>query len=139
MVLVPVWVTDVMDRPVMDLQKDDFALFQDDEQQKLEYFSTEDAPVSAGMILDLSKSMSNKFDMERQAVSEFFKAANEQDDYLVITFSDHPRRLPARRSPSTPLNRTWRCRRPMGTRRFSTRLPTARTGCATRNTGAKRC
>ena len=38
MVLVPVSVTDVMDRPVMDLQKDDFALFQDDEQQKLEYF-----------------------------------------------------------------------------------------------------
>jgi len=91
MVLVPVSVTDVMDRPVMDLQKDDFALFQDDEQQKLEYFSTEDAPVSAGMILDLSKSMSNKFEMERRAVSEFFKAANEQDDYFVITFSDHPK------------------------------------------------
>lgn len=91
MVLVPVSVTDVMNRPVMDLRKDDFALFQDDEQQKLEYFSTEDAPVSAGMILDLSKSMSNKFEMERQAVSEFFKNANAQDDYFVITFADRPK------------------------------------------------
>jgi Ca-activated chloride channel homolog len=95
MVLVPVSVTDLLNRPVVDLQKGDFALFQDDEPQKLEYFSTEDAPVSAGLLLDLSKSMTNKFDMEREAVSQFFKNANEQDDYFVITFADHPKLITA--------------------------------------------
>jgi Ca-activated chloride channel homolog len=91
MVLVPVSVTDVMNRPVMDLRREDFALFQDDELQKVEYFSTEDAPISVGLLLDLSKSMTNKFDMERAAVTEFFKNANKQDDYFTITFSDRPK------------------------------------------------
>jgi Ca-activated chloride channel family protein len=91
MVLVPVSVTDVMDRPVMNLQKEDFSLFQDEQQQQLEYFTTEDAPISVGLLLDLSKSMTNKFDMERAAVSEFFRNANQQDDYFVITFADRPK------------------------------------------------
>jgi Ca-activated chloride channel family protein len=91
LVLVPVTVSDVMNRPVMNLQKEDFNLFQDNEQQKVEYFSTEDAPVSMGLILDLSKSMTGKFEMERSAVTEFFRNANRQDDYFVITFSDRPK------------------------------------------------
>jgi Ca-activated chloride channel family protein len=91
MVLVPVSVTDVLNRPVMNLQKQDFALFQDELPQKLEYFTTEDAPISVGLLLDLSRSMTNKFDMERAAVSEFFRNANEQDDYFVITFADRPK------------------------------------------------
>ena len=95
MVLVPVTVTDVLDRPVMNLTKDDFALFQDDQQEKVEYFSTEDAPISVGLLLDLSRSMTNKFEMERAAVTEFFKSANKQDDYFAITFSDHPKLVTA--------------------------------------------
>lgn len=95
MVLVPVSVMDVMDRPVMNLTKEDFALFQDDQQQKVEYFSTEDAPISVGLLLDLSRSMTNKFEMERAAVTEFFKSANKQDDYFAITFSDHPKLVTA--------------------------------------------
>ena len=90
LVLVPVMVTDAMNRPVTGLDKQDFALYQDDERQEIRYFATEDAPISVGLLLDISKSMSNKFDTERAAVSEFFKNANPQDDYLVITFSDRP-------------------------------------------------
>jgi len=90
MVLVPVRVTDVADRPVMGLEKHNFALYQDGEEQQVGYFSTEDVPISVGLILDLSKSMTSKFDMERAAVSEFFKNANGLDDYFVITFSDRP-------------------------------------------------
>lgn len=93
MVLVPVVVTDAMNRPVMGLEKQNFALYQDDEQQQIGYFATEDTPISVGLILDLSKSMTNKFSMERAAVSEFFQNANRLDDYFVITFADHPKLL----------------------------------------------
>jgi Ca-activated chloride channel family protein len=93
LVLVPVMVTDAMNRPVTGLDKQDFSLYQDDVRQEIRYFSTEDAPISVGLLLDLSKSMSNKFDTERAAVSEFFKNANPQDNYLVIIFSDHPKIL----------------------------------------------
>jgi Ca-activated chloride channel family protein len=90
MVLVPVLVTDMTDHPVMGLEKHNFSLYQDGEEQQIGYFATEDAPISVGLILDLSKSMTNKFDMVRAAVSEFFKNANAEDDYFVITFSDRP-------------------------------------------------
>lgn len=34
--------------------------------------------------------MTNKIDTKRAAVSEFFKNANPQDDYFVISLSNHP-------------------------------------------------
>jgi Ca-activated chloride channel family protein len=53
-------------------------------------FSTEDSPISIGLLLDLSKRITDKFDAEREAVSEFFKNANSQDDYFVVTSSRRP-------------------------------------------------
>lgn len=90
LVLVPVSVTDMKDRPVLDLGPDDFALFQDEEQQKIEYFSSEEIPISIGLLLDVSNSMTSKFEMERAAVTAFFRNANSQDDYFAITFADRP-------------------------------------------------
>jgi Ca-activated chloride channel family protein len=92
-VLVPVVVTDAMNHPVTGLEKRNFALFDNDEEQEIQYFSIEDSPISVGLLLDLSKSMTNKFDAERSAVSEFFKNANSLDDYFVVTFSNHPEML----------------------------------------------
>jgi Ca-activated chloride channel family protein len=91
LVLVPATVVDAMNRPITDLSVKDFALFEDSAPQKLRYFVTEDAPISIGLILDVSKSMSDKIETERIAVDEFFKNANPQDDYFVITLSDRPR------------------------------------------------
>jgi hypothetical protein len=93
LVLVPVEVTDAMNHPITGLEKRNFVLFDNDEEQEIQYFSTEDSPISVGLLLDLSKSMANKFDAERSAVSEFFKNANSQDDYFVVTFSNHPEML----------------------------------------------
>ncbi len=89
-VLVPVEVTDATNHPVTGLEKQNFVLTEDDERQEIQYFSTEDPPISIGLLLDLSKSMTGKFDAERDAVSEFFKNANPEDDYFVVSFSDHP-------------------------------------------------
>jgi Ca-activated chloride channel homolog len=90
LVLVPVTVTDALNRPVMDLGRENFRVYENDKQQSIRFFSKEDAPISVGMILDFSKSMSNKFDAERIALAEFFKNADPQDDYFAIAFSDHP-------------------------------------------------
>jgi Ca-activated chloride channel family protein len=92
-VLVPVSVTDLMNRPVLGLQEQDFKVYEDNALQKVQYFSAEEAPISVGLLLDTSKSMANKFVTERAAAEEFFKNANPQDDYFVITFADQPRLL----------------------------------------------
>ena len=93
LVLVPVTVTDPMNRPVLELRKQDFKVYEDNELQQIQYFSAEEAPISVGLLLDMSKSMANKFVTERAAAEEFFKNANPQDDYFVITFADRPQLL----------------------------------------------
>ena len=92
-VLVPVMVTDAMNHPVTGLEKKNFVLSENDEQKEIQYFSTEDSPISVGLLVDVSKSMTDKVDAEREAISEFFKNANSEDDYFVVAFSSHPEML----------------------------------------------
>ena len=91
LVLVPVAVTDAENRPVTELQKSDFLLYEGSQQQQIQSFSRETDPISVGIILDVSKSMSDKIVTERAAIAEFFKSADPRDDYFVITLSDRPR------------------------------------------------
>jgi len=93
LVLVPVMVTDSKGTPVMDLARDDFKLFEGDKEQQVQYFYSEDAPISVGIIVDISGSMSNKVERVREAVDEFFKLADPADDYFVITFANRPKVL----------------------------------------------
>lgn len=93
LVLVPVTVTDLKNQPVTDLSKENFKLFEGEKEQTIQDFFSEDARISVGLIVDLSSSMGNKIDAVHQAVDEFFKYANPDDDYFVITFADRPKLL----------------------------------------------
>src|SRR5579859_1013766 len=90
LVLVPVTITDPMNRLVTGLDKENFQLFEGNSAQEIRTFSSEDAPVSLGVIFDSSGSMSSKMDRAKEAVIEFFKTANPQDEFFMITFSDEP-------------------------------------------------
>jgi Ca-activated chloride channel family protein len=90
LVLVPVTITDPMNRLVTGLDRDNFQVFEGKEAQDIKHFSSEDAPVSLGVIFDMSGSMSSKIDRAREAVIEFFKTANPQDEFFMITFADKP-------------------------------------------------
>jgi Ca-activated chloride channel family protein len=92
-VLVPVTITDPMDRLVTGLEKQHFEIFEAGHKQEIRHFSCEDAPISLGVIFDLSGSMADKIDKSREAVVEFFKTANPQDEFFVVTFSDRPELL----------------------------------------------
>lgn len=90
LVLVPVTITDPMNRLVTGLEKENFQLFEGSSPQQIRSFSSEDAPVSLGVIFDSSGSMSSKMDRAKEAVIEFFKTANPQDEFFMITFNDEP-------------------------------------------------
>src|SRR5579863_5021985 len=90
LVLVPVTITDPMNRLVTGLEKENFQLFEGNSAQDIRTFSSEDAPVSLGVIFDSSGSMSSKMDRAKEAVIEFFKTANPQDEFFMITFNDEP-------------------------------------------------
>ena len=90
MVLVPVTVTDPMNRLVTGLEKDDFQIYENNGEQKIQSFASEDAPVSIGIIFDLSGSMSSKLVRARESILQFIKTANPQDEFFVIGFNDRP-------------------------------------------------
>jgi Ca-activated chloride channel family protein len=91
--LVPVFVTDAANRPVITLQKKDFAIYEENKLQDVRYFSSQEAPISIALLVDVSKSMSDKIDTERSAIEQFFNNANPSDEYFAITFSDSHRLL----------------------------------------------
>jgi Ca-activated chloride channel homolog len=93
LVLVPVTVTDRFNRSVTGLDKQDFSVLEEEQPQNIRYFSSEDVPISLGVVLDLSGSMKNKIDLARDAVVEFFASANPQDDYFVVSFANYPKLL----------------------------------------------
>jgi Ca-activated chloride channel family protein len=90
LVLVNVTVTDDWNRIVTGLDKQNFAVAEGSENQELKVFSNEDAPISLGVIFDMSGSMSDKIEKARAAVIEFFKTANPADEFFMITFNDRP-------------------------------------------------
>jgi Ca-activated chloride channel family protein len=90
LVLVPVTVTDPMNRLVTGLEQQDFQIFESSGSQKISSFACEDAPVSIGIIFDLSGSMSSKLIRARNSILEFIKTANPQDEFFVIGFNDRP-------------------------------------------------
>jgi Ca-activated chloride channel homolog len=93
LVLVPVTILDGMNRLIRGLGKNDFQLFEGKRQQQIRYFSNEDTPVSLGIILDVSGSMKDKVERAHEAVMDFLKSANPQDEFFLITFSDKPEQL----------------------------------------------
>src|SRR5216684_3838340 len=87
--LVDVSVTDAHDRPVTFLERDSFRIFEDNIEQEVVNFSSEDVPISIGVILDLSGSMANKLGKAKQAALQFIKTANPQDEFFLVGFSEH--------------------------------------------------
>ena len=90
LVLVPVTITDPMDRLVIGLEQDNFQVFDGKQPQEIKHFSSEDTPVSLGVIFDMSGSMKSKIEQAREAVGEFLKTTNPQDEFFIITFADQP-------------------------------------------------
>ncbi len=90
LVLVPVAVTDSFGRLVTGLDRNNFEIYEGKEKQVIKTFSSEDSPVSIGILLDTSGSMTGKIERAREAVTQVFNTANPQDEFFLITFADSP-------------------------------------------------
>ena len=88
LVLIPVTVTDPLNRFVTGLEKENFKLTEDKLPQDITQFSSEDAPLSVGVVFDCSGSMGHKLDKSRQAVAQFFKLSNPDDEFFLVQFND---------------------------------------------------
>ncbi len=87
LVLVPVEVSDELNRPITGLEKESFKVFDDKVEQKIVSFAMEDDPIAIGLVFDVSGSMGGNVQQTRTAASYFFKTANPGDEFCLVTLS----------------------------------------------------
>ena len=90
LVLIPVSVTDARNHPIVGIDARQFRVFDGKVEQEVVNVSTDDTPVSVGIIFDGSGSMKSKLDKAREAVIEFLKSANPDDEFFLVNFSGSP-------------------------------------------------
>src|SRR4051794_37107473 len=84
-------VTDTAGRPVAGLPKRAFHLLVDDVEQEITVFRGEDAPVTAGIVVDNSASMAPKRQDVISAALAFARASNPKDEIFVVHFNNEVR------------------------------------------------
>jgi len=87
-------VTDLYGRYVSGLSKNAFSVIDNNIEQEITYFSDSDAPVSIGILFDVSGSMSGeKIGKARKALERFIGTSHPSDEYFLIAFNDRAQLL----------------------------------------------
>jgi VWFA-related protein len=87
-VLLSCTVVDENGKPVMDLTRDDFRVWEDGVPQPTNSFQHQDLPVSMGIVVDNSGSMLDKRAAINAAALNLLRASNPQDAAFIVNFND---------------------------------------------------
>jgi len=81
-------VRDKNKRIVPDLKQEDFKIFEDNQEQKIAFFSKEvTLPITLGLLIDTSGSEQNRLGAEQEAASRFLERVMKKgDEAMVISF-----------------------------------------------------
>src|SRR6202165_838591 len=81
--------TDTYGRFVSGLSKKAFMVLDQKQEQEITFFSDDDAPVSIGIVFDLTGSMSgDKVKRAKEALSHFLDTSDNRDEYFLITLQN---------------------------------------------------
>ncbi len=94
LVTVTLTVTDMYGRLVSGLGRNAFTILDNNLEQRIEFFSDADAPVSVGILFDISGSMSgDKIAKARQALGKFINTSHPSDEYFLVAFNSRAQLL----------------------------------------------
>jgi len=88
LVLLDVSVNDATGEHVSSLEKDNFRVYEDGKLQTITHFSSDDVPVTVGLVIDKSGSMRPKHANVVTAAIAFVHASNRRDEVFVVNFND---------------------------------------------------
>ncbi len=88
LVPLPVTVVDKDGKFVNGLQQDNFKVYEDGVEQKISIFKHEDIPVTMGLVIDNSGSMSDKRPEVNAAALTFVQTSNPDDEVFVVNFNE---------------------------------------------------
>lgn len=81
-------VRDAADQFVSNLVESDFAVFEDGVRQAIHLFRHEDVPVTVGLVIDHSGSMSRKMADVITAARTFVASSNKNDQMFIVNFNE---------------------------------------------------
>lgn len=92
LVVVPVSVTDAQGQPVLNLKASDFRLEEQGRPQEIARIGDPDQiPLDIALLLDVSSSVSARFDFEQQSAARFLKQVlKDSDRATIFAIDDHP-------------------------------------------------
>lgn len=94
LVTLTVTVTDSYGRYVSGLGKNAFTITDNNQEQNITFFSDADAPISIGILFDVSGSMSgDKIAKARRALEKFINTSHPMDEYFLIAFNSRAQLL----------------------------------------------
>src|SRR5262245_28846581 len=84
-------VTDEKERPVGNLKKENFRVFEDRKEQQITVFKHEDAPISLGLVIDNSRSIEPRKQRLDVAALSFVRKSNPEDETFIVHFDNEVR------------------------------------------------
>jgi VWFA-related protein len=88
LVVLHVTVKDKQGRYVNGLPRDAFDVFEDGKPQDVSFFTSEDAPVTVGLLVDNSGSMRGNHELVLAAATAFVERSNPHDEVFALTFNE---------------------------------------------------
>lgn len=86
LVTLPLTVSDKLGHNVPGLKKEDFLIYQDGDEQDIELFLNDEAPMNVAILLDTSFSTKKVLGKIQKAAREFVKVLRPEDKGLIVSF-----------------------------------------------------
>ena len=81
-------VIDRNNRPVNDVPQSEFRVFEDGVQQKIEFFTREEVPITYGLVVDNSRSIASQLQQVQDAAKTIINSNKPGDEAFVVRFVD---------------------------------------------------
>ncbi|MEP7037783.1 MAG: VWA domain-containing protein [Acidobacteriota bacterium] len=88
LVIIPAQISQRSGKPVTDLKKEEFKIFENGQAQEIAYFSNEEQPFIVALVLDMSYSSVFKLQEIQNAALTFVNQLRENDKVMVVSFDE---------------------------------------------------
>ncbi len=93
LVVIPAQISAADGKPVLDIKKEEFKIFENSVEQEIVYFSNQEQPFTVALVLDMSYSSVFRLEDIQKAAFAFIGQLREKDKVMIVSFDEKARVL----------------------------------------------